>query len=126
MNRLPFAAFLLLATTTLAEDWGAYQIVPASAPEFVLEVVGSTNEGDLVSINKPANAPHQKWIIQPASDGWNWLSPASQPDLALAADGAATKNGTKVLLAKKGNSDTQLWSFTKQDDGSYALEPKHA
>jgi enterochelin esterase-like enzyme/sugar lactone lactonase YvrE len=126
MSRLPFAVFLLLSTAALAEDWGAYQIVSASAPEFVLEVMGSTKEGDAVSINKPSNAPNQKWIIQPRGDGWHWLVPASQPELALAAEGAATKNGTKVLLAKKDESDAQLWSLTKQDNDSYALEPKQA
>jgi gluconolactonase len=52
--------------------------------------------------------------------------PASQPGLALTVDGAGTKNGTKILLAKDNKSDAQLWSLTKQDNGSYAIEPKHA
>jgi gluconolactonase len=125
MKRL-LLTLTLLSTTVLAEDWGAYQIVPVSAPEFVLEVVGESKEGDIVSINKPSNASNQKWIIQPRGDGWFWLMPASQPGLALTMDGAGTKNGTKIILAKDNKSDAQLWSLTKQDNGSYALEPKHA
>ncbi len=121
-------ALALLTTTALAEDWGAYQIVSVSAPEFVLEAVGGTNEGDLVSINKPSNATNQKWIIQPKGDGFFWLMPSSQPTLTLTvAEAEAGKtNGTKVLLSKDNKSDSQLWSLTKQDNGSYAIEPKHA
>jgi sugar lactone lactonase YvrE/enterochelin esterase-like enzyme len=122
----PLLLFTILASTALAEEWGTYQIVPVSAPDFVLEVVGNSKEGEIVSINKPANTPNQKWIIQPRGDGWNWLMPASQPGLALTVDGASTTNGTKVLLAKDTKSDAQLWSLTKQDNGSYAIEPKHA
>lgn len=114
-------AFALLTTAAFAEDWGAYQFVPVSAPQFVLEVVGDT-----VSINKPADQPHQKWIIQPRGDGWNWIMPASQPALALTVADAGTKNGTKLILAKDNKSDAQLWSITKNDNGSYSMEPKHA
>lgn len=55
--------FTILTTTSFAQDWGSYQIVPVSAPDFVLEVVGDAKEGDIVSINKPANTSNQKWII---------------------------------------------------------------
>lgn len=124
----PFLALVicLLGSSLLAEDWGTYQIVPVSAPDFVLEVVGDSKEGDIVSINKPSNAVNQKWIVQPRGDGFAWLMPASQPGLALTVDGAGTKNGTKIILAKDNKSDAQLWSLTKQDNGSYAIEPKHA
>ena len=83
-------ALALLTSAALAEDWGSYQIVSVSAPEFVLEAVGGTQEGGVVSINKPADAPNQKWIIQPRGDGWFWLMPTSQPGLALTVDGATT------------------------------------
>ena len=126
MTRIASIALALFVTTALAEDWGAYQLVPVSAPEFVLEVVGESKEGDIVSINKPADAPRQKWIIQPRGDGWFWLMPSSQPGLALTVDGAGTKSGTKLILAKDNKSDAQLWSITKNDNGSYSLEPKHA
>jgi len=126
MSRFITCLLALLTTAALAEDWGSYQIVSVSAPEFVLEAVGGTQEGDVVSINKPADAPNQKWIIQPRGDGWFWLMPSSQPGLALTVDGAGTMNGTKILLAKDNKSDAQLWSITKNDDGSYSMEPKHA
>lgn len=119
-------ALSLLATVSFAEDWGSYQIVSVSAPDFVLEAVGGKSEGDIVSINKPAGTPNQKWIIQPRGDGWFWLMPSSQPGLALTVEGAGKKNGTKIVIAKDDKSDAQLWSITKQENGSYALEPKHA
>lgn len=120
------AFFVFLGCQLHAEDWGTYQIVPVSAPEFVLEVLGLATEGGAVSINKPAGSPNQKWIIQPRGDGWHALSLASQPGLVLTVDGAGTTNGTKVLRAKDNKSDAQLWSLTEQDNGSYAIEPKHA
>ena len=78
MSRLTGFLLSLITTAALAEDWGAYQLVPVSAPDFVLEVVGGTNEGDAVSINKPSGAANQKWIIQPRGDGFSWLMPVSQ------------------------------------------------
>jgi gluconolactonase len=57
----------------LAEDWGAYSIIPSSAPAFVLEAVGSgTGEGTVVSIGIPAGTANQKWII--TSSGNNLYS----------------------------------------------------
>ena len=126
MSRLTTLLISCLTAAALADDWGAYQIVPVSATDFVLEVVGESKEGDIVSINKPSGAPNQKWIIQPSGDGFAWLMPVSQPGLALTVDGAGTKNSTKIVIAKDNKSDAQLWSLTKQDNGSYALEPKHA
>lgn len=120
LSRIFALSAFFCGQSLLAEDWGSYQIVPVSAPDFVLEVVD-----DSVSINKPANAPHQKWIIQPRGDGFAWIMPSSQPGLALTVESAGTKNGTKIILAKDNKSDAQLWSLTKQDNGSYAIEPKH-
>ena len=126
MTRHFALALTLLSTAVFAEDWGSYQIVSVSAPEYVLEAVGGTKEGDVVSINKPADAPNQKWIIQPRGDGFSWVMPVSQPGLTLTVDGAGTKSGTKLVLAKDNKSDAQLWAITKNDNGSYSLEPKHA
>jgi hypothetical protein len=56
----------LLSPLAHAEDWGAYSIVPVSAPKMVLEAVGSgTTDGTIVSINDPAGTPNQKWVIIP-------------------------------------------------------------
>lgn len=117
---------LFLASITSAGDWGAYRIIPFSAQDFVLEVFGEIQEGALVSLNKPTDGANQKWSIRSLGDGWNTVSPSSQPHLVLTVENAGIKNGTKVLLAKDSQSDEQLWSITKQENGSYALEPKHA
>jgi len=117
---------LLLATTALADDWGAYQISSASAPEFVLEAAGGTKDGDIVSIQKWKGAANQKWIFDPKGDGWYWVMPVSTPTLALTVVDAETKNGSKIAIQKYNKSDAQLWSITKQDNGSYTLVPKHA
>ena len=128
MIRFSCLAFALavFVTHSAAEDWGAYQIVSVSAPEFVLEAVGGTKEGDVVSINQPNNAANQKWIIQPKGEGWFWLMPSSQPTLALTVTNGETKTGAKITIEKDNKSDAQLWSLKRQDNGSYVLEPKHA
>jgi sugar lactone lactonase YvrE/enterochelin esterase-like enzyme len=125
--KLLISAFAsLVATAAAAEDWGSYQIVSASAPDFVLEAVGGKVEGDVVSVNKPNGAANQKWIVQPRGDGFVWLMPASQPGLALTVAGGETKPGAKITIAKDNKSDAQLWMLARQDNGSYTLAPKHA
>ena len=81
-----------------AEDWGAYSIVPVSAPNMALEAVGGTNEGDVVSINKPSGAANQKWIVVPKGDGWFWIMPSSKPTLALTVANGETKTGAKIRM----------------------------
>lgn len=119
-------ALSLFTTPAFAEDWGAYRIVPASAPEFVLEAIGGTKEGDTVSIQKPNGGANQKWIFDPKGDGLYWVMPASMPTLALTVVNAETKNGAKIAIEKYNKSDSQLWSIQKYDNGTYALLPKHA
>ena len=47
-----------VASFAIAEDWGAYELVPASAPALVLEAVGSgTTEGTVVSIGNRRPRP---------------------------------------------------------------------
>ena len=75
----------LVITRIVAEDWGAYRIVSASTPEFVLEAVGGAKEGAVVSIQKPMGAANQTWIVIPA-DGAVRVSPAQDPSLVLTAE----------------------------------------
>ncbi|MES2595240.1 MAG: RICIN domain-containing protein [Verrucomicrobiota bacterium] len=116
----------LFASLSFADDWGMYQIVSASAPEFVLEVGGGTKEGDAVSVQKPRGTPNQKWIFDPKGDGTYWIMPASMPTLTLTVTNGETKNGSKVTIEKENRTDAQLWSITKQDNGNYTLVPQHA
>ncbi len=51
-------ALSLFTTAALAEDWGMYQITSVSAPEFVLEAVGGTKEGD----SSPSTNPPTRQI----------------------------------------------------------------
>ena len=125
MKRLLLAA-VCLPSLALAEDWGAYQLVPVSAPEFVLELTGAPAAGGGVSIQKPSGSANQKWLIQSHGDGWHVLTPAAQPGLALTVADGDTKNGARIVLAQAGPSAAQLWSIQPQDNGSYVLEPKHA
>ncbi|HWC89606.1 MAG TPA: RICIN domain-containing protein, partial [Pirellulales bacterium] len=110
-----------------AEDWGAYGIVPVSAPLMVLEAVESgTSGGTLVSINKPAGTANQKWMIVPRDDGFFAIKPAHSTTLALSADRGGTKNGTALVLEADRGKPWQLWTMTRHDNGSYSLTPKHA
>jgi enterochelin esterase-like enzyme/sugar lactone lactonase YvrE len=110
-----------------AEDWGAYAIVPVSAPSMVLEAVSAgTADGTVVSINKVAGKAHQKWSIVTKEGGLFAIKPAHDNSLALAAAQGGAKQGTLIVLEKDTGKPSQLWSLTKRENGAYALAPKHA
>ena len=122
---IALALSALVVSPCFAEDWGAYRIVSASTPEFVLEAVGGAKEGAVVSIQKPMGATNQKWTVIPA-DGAVRVSPAQDPSLVLTAEKGASKNGTLIVLEKDRGEPWQRWALTKHDNGSYSLIAKHA
>ena len=116
-----------LATPALAEDWGAYSIVPASAQTFVLEAVDAgVAAGTVVSINTPSGQAHQKWTVVPRESGLFAIKPAHDPSLTLAVAQGGTKQGTLIVVEKDAGKPSQLWSLTKHDNGTYSLTPRHA
>ena len=109
-----------------AEDWGAYSIIPASAPALVLEAVGSgTNEGTVVSIGKPAGTANQKWIITPKENNLYSIKPSYSPSLVLAVSQGGVKIGTPVVLETDKGQPWQEWGLKKNENGSYRLIPKY-
>jgi len=128
------AGLLLLlvvgAGAARGEDWAAYRIVSASVPDLVLDAAvgadGLSREGSVVAVQRAGDGANQKWLVEPAAAGWCRLRPLSGPGLALAAVDGQTRNGTPVVLGPTRESDAQLWSLTRQDDGSYTLVAKHA
>lgn len=122
MKKILLLSLLFFVTALQGEDWGAYRIVPLSAPTMVLEALESGG----VSINKPTDAANQKWIIMPKGEELFWIMPASSPMLALTVAQGGTKNGTAMVLEKDNGQPWQLWSLNKLEDGSYTVVPKHA
>lgn len=121
------AAAIVLTTQLSAEDWGAYVIVPVSAPAMVLEAVDAgTTEGTRVSIGNPAGKPNQKWVIVPKSEGFYAIKPSYSSTLTLAADKGGVTNGTGIVLEEDSGKDWQLWQIKKNEGGSYSIIPKHA
>ncbi len=108
-----------------AEDWGAYRIVSASTPEFVLEAVGGVKAGAVVSIQKPSDAGNQKWIVIPTDDSVR-VAPTSDPSLVLSVQNGERKNGTLIVLEKDRGEPSQRWAIAKHENGSYSLIAKHA
>ena len=89
----------IAARPSFAEDWGAYALVPASAPALVLEAVGSgTSDGTVVSIGKPAGRANQKWVITPRGNNLYSIRPSYSSTLVLAASkgGAAIGHGHRA------------------------------
>jgi len=127
---LPLIATLtagMVATRSLAEDWGAYSIVPASAQAMVLEAIGSgTDAGTPISIGKPAGTANQKWVITPKGENLYTIKPCCNSALALSAPKGETKMGASLALEKDDGQPWQLWTLTKHDNGNYSLIPKSA
>jgi gluconolactonase len=112
---------------SLAEDWGAYSIVPFSAQKMVLEAAGSgATDGTAVSIGKPAGRANQKWAIVPKGDNLYSIRPSNSSTLVLAAGNGQAKMGAPIVLETDKGEPWQLWSLTKHDNGSYTLSPKSA
>jgi gluconolactonase len=117
----------VVTSHSLAEDWGAYSLVPVSAQAMVLEAVDAgTAEGTEVSIGKPAGTTNQKWVITAKGDNLFSIKPVSNSALALSVAKGGTKNGSSIVLEKDSDQPWQLWSLTKHENGSYSLTPKHA
>lgn len=129
--RFPFllalAACCIAIAPSRADDWGAYAIVPVSAPAMTLEAVGAgTTDGTAVSIGKPANAPNQKWLLTAKGEGFYAIKPAYDSKLTLSVAKGGSKNGTAVVLEADAGEPWQLWQISPQEGGSYSLIPKHA
>ena len=112
---------------SFAEDWGAYSLIPASAPALVLEVVGSEiTEGAVISIGKPAGTANQRWVVVPKADNLFSIKPSITSPLVLAAAKGGVKNGTAIVLETDSGQPWQQWTLKKNDNGSNSLIPKHA
>jgi gluconolactonase len=112
---------------SFADDWGAYSLVPASAPALVLEAVGSgTEAGTVVSIGKPSGKANQKWVITPNGNNLYSIKPTSSSTLVLAASKGGVARGTAIVLETESGKPWQQWEIKKNDNGSYCLIPKHA
>lgn len=110
-----------------AEDWGAYALIPASAPEMTLEAIGAgTQDGTIVSIGKPSGLPTQKWFIIPRGKDFFVIKPASSSTLVLATAKGGTQNGTPIVLETDKGSPWQEWALHKSETGTYRLTPRHA
>ncbi len=125
------AALILLvvipAARAEADDWGAYAIVPASAPGLTLEAVDARSVGGaVVSIGRPNHGPAQKWTITPGEGDTYLIRPAHAPRLVLAVAEGGTKMGTPIVLEADRGKPWQRWSLSKNEDGSYCLIPAHA
>jgi gluconolactonase len=111
----------------VAEDWGSYSIIPASAPSLVLEAVGSgTNEGTLVSLGKPSGTANQKWVVTSRGNGFYSIKPCYSSSLVLAVSQGGMKLGTPIVLETDKSQPWQEWVLKKNQNGSYCLIPRHS
>ncbi len=109
------------------DDWGAYGIVPSSAPALTLEAVGSgTADGTVISIGKPAGTPNQKWVVTPRGNHQYSIRPSYHSTLVLAAANGSTRIGTAIVLETDSGKPWQRWSLDRNENGTYCLVPGHA
>ncbi len=117
----------IVTGNSFAEDWGAYALIPVSAPGLVLEAVGSgTNEGTAVSIGKPAGTANQKWVVTPKGNNFYSIKPSYSSTLTLAAANGGVNNGAAILLETDKGQAWQEWAIKKNENGNYNLIPKHS
>ncbi len=110
-----------------AEDWGAFALIPSSAPTLVLEAVGSgTTDGTVISIGKPAGTPNQKWVITAKGNNFYSVKPSYTSALVLATAKGGTAIGAAIVLETESCKPWQEWNLKKNENGSYCLSPRHA
>jgi enterochelin esterase-like enzyme/sugar lactone lactonase YvrE len=105
-----------------AEDWGAYAIFSASAPDLVLE---APKPAARLTVGKVSGQPNQKWTFVPKGGDFYSIRSVASPELALTAAQAGLENGTPLMLETDTNRPEQLWRIVKQADGSFSFLPKH-
>jgi enterochelin esterase-like enzyme/sugar lactone lactonase YvrE len=125
---LVVGACLCLATSiAMAEDWGFYSIVSASAPALVLESAGATPvDGAVVTVGKPSGAANQRWVIVPKDGGWFAIKPSYASPLALTVVNGGTTDTTPVALETDKGEAWQTWRLQKHDGGNYSFIAKHS
>ena len=84
----------ILFTAASAGDWGAYHIVSASSPEFVLEAVDGVKEGATISIQKPNGGAYQKWIVNEEETRMQVLMPAIRTGSSTPSGGQEAGSAT--------------------------------
>jgi gluconolactonase len=110
-----------------AEDWGAYAIVPVSAPGMVLDVADAKiAAGAVVSIGTPAGKASQKWVIESKGNKFYSIKLAHDSSLVLAAAKGGIEHGTTIVLETANDEPWQEWQIQKQETGIYSLTPRHA
>lgn len=94
---------------------------------MVLEAVNAgATEGTVVSIGKPAGAPHQKWVIAPQGNDVYSIKPAHSSTLVLAVAKGGVNNGAQMVLEADTGKPWQQWQLKKNDNATYTLAPRHA
>ena len=129
--RIAFLILILLnglaAVRALADDWGGYQLTPASAPAMVVEAVDArTSDETLVSIAKPAGTANQKWYITPKEGDFYSIRPGYGSNLVLAAAKGGANNSTAIVLEADKGQPWQQWAINKDENGIYGLIPRYA
>jgi gluconolactonase len=116
-----------MTSRAFAEDWGAYSIIPASAPSLVLETVGSgTNDGTEVSLGRPTGMANQKWVVTSKGNNYYSIKPSYSSNLVLAISQGGVKIGTPAVLELDKGQPWQEWVLKKNENGSYCLAPRHS
>ncbi|HLK55621.1 MAG TPA: RICIN domain-containing protein [Chthonomonadaceae bacterium] len=117
----------ILTGRASAEDWGAYALIPVSAPGMALEVVDAgTNAGALISIGRASGKSNQKWFLVPKGNDLYAIRPAYSDTMVMSVANGGAQNGTAIVLETDRGQPWQLWALKKNENGSYCLVPRHA
>lgn len=126
MMPIVLASLIVGVRSLMADDWGAYSLIPASAPGLVLEAVGAeAADGTMISIGQPSGSPLQKWVVVPKEGAYFSIKLGLTSKLVLSAAKGGTQNGTRIVLEVDSGQPWQEWKLNKNDDDSYSILPRH-
>jgi hypothetical protein len=106
---------------------GTYRLSPFTGSSMVMDAIAGGNAP--VTLATATATASQKWRLTFTSSGFYKITSVSAPNLALTADHEEARIGSKVLLKKDADLNTQLWAIVPDITGTtlfYHIQPKNA
>lgn len=102
-------------------DDGSYSLIPKVNPAVRLDVKGnSKSAGAAIQVYTATGNDNQKWTLTAAQEEDNFdgktftLAPSHAQDMRLDLASYSKDNGTKMVIKKAQNHESQCWTFVKQ------------
>lgn len=105
---------------TYLPSTGNYRIESCLAEGKALDSCGesSARPGTRTVLWTVDGNPEQRWLIQPKGNGYYYVSPEINYQLAIQVEGGSMYSNAKIAVSEKDSSQTQQWYFESVNIGN--------